>query len=106
VERVAHLRYVAQPGGDAAAREPWRMALAHLRDAGVEDVGLLPTCIDAARRATVRQMIDRRFNTPLRSSVGRLDAVAAICGAKDVSTYEGQAAMWLEALAEQAEPGQ
>ena len=104
-ERVAHLRYVAQPGGDAAAREPWRMALAHLLDAGVDDVERLTTSVDAARRETVRQMIDRRFNTPLTSSVGRLfDAVAALCGANDVSTYEGQAAMWLEALAEQAEP--
>ena len=105
-ERVAHLRYVAQPGGDRAAREPWRMALAHLRDAGVDEGGLLKS-IDAARRATVHTMIEREFNSPMTSSAGRLfDAVAALCGAADVSTFEGQAAMCLEALAERAADGQ
>jgi hydrogenase maturation protein HypF len=105
VERVAHLRYVPQPGGDAAAREPWRMAVAHLLDAGLDDDGLVASSIDAARRSAVRQMINRRFHSPLTSSAGRLfDAVAALCGAHEVSTYEGQAAMRLEALAEQANP--
>lgn len=104
-DRTAHLRYVAQPGGDRAAREPWRMALAHLRDAGVDETALLSTTIDGARRATVHRMIDRALNSPMTSSIGRLfDAVAALCGARDVMTYEGQAATWLEALAEQASP--
>ena len=102
VERAAHLRYVAQPGGDRAAREPWRMALAQLCDAGVDDIPLLPS-IDAARRATVHTMIARDLNSPMTTSAGRLfDAVAALCGGADVSTFEGQAAMWLEALAERA----
>ena len=105
VERAAHLRCVAQPGGDRAAREPWRMALAHLRDAGVDDTPLLQS-IDRSRRATVHKMIERDLNSPMTSSVGRLfDAVAALCGGADVSTFEGQAAMWLESLAERAAAG-
>ncbi len=78
------------------------MALAHLRDAGVDDAPLLPS-IDVNRRATVHKMIERDLNSPMTSSVGRLfDAVAALCGGADVSTFEGQAAMWLESLAERA----
>lgn len=99
-ERVAHFRYVAQPGGDRAAREPWRMALAHLNDAGID---YAPAAIDASRRGVVRQMIDQRLNAPMTSSVGRLfDAVAALCGAATSMSFEGQSAMWLESLAEQS----
>ena len=106
VDRAAHLRYVAQPGGDRAAREPWRMALSHLHDAGVDDAALLPASIDRSRRLATARMIERGLNSPMTSSVGRLfDAVAALCGAGDVSTFEGQAAMWLEALALRGAPG-
>lgn len=102
VERVAHLRYVAQPGGDRAARQPWRMALAHLLDAGVNAAPMLRT-VAAAERRIVTRMIERRLNTPMTSSVGRLfDAVAALCGAAPEMTFEGQAAMWLETLAERS----
>jgi hydrogenase maturation protein HypF len=102
VDRAAHFRYVALPGGDRAAREPWRMAVAHLHDAGLDDADALPG-IAAAHRATVRQMIDRGLNTPMTSSAGRLtDAVAALCGASAAMTFEGQAAMWLESRAEES----
>jgi hydrogenase maturation protein HypF len=102
VERAAHFRYVALPGGDRAAREPWRMALAHLRDAGVDSDDAL-TAIPLESRRAVRQMIERELNAPLTSSVGRLfDAVAVLCGGTAAMTFEGQAAMWLEALAEQS----
>ena len=101
-QRTAHVRYVALPGGDRAAREPWRMALAHLRDAGVDDADLFEGVALSARR-TVAQMIERGVNAPMTSSVGRLfDAVAAICGVAPAMTFEGQAAMWLESLAEQS----
>ena len=102
VQRTAHFRYVAQPGGDRAAREPWRMALSHLLDAGVNDRHLLEN-IPLSSRRTIAQMIARAVNAPLTSSAGRLfDAVAAICGAAQAMTFEGQAAMWLESLAEQS----
>jgi len=102
VQRIAHFRYVALPGGDRAAREPWRMALAHLQDAGVDDSDVFEDVSISARR-TVAQMIERGVNAPMTSSVGRLfDAVAAICGAVKAMTFEGQAAMWLESLAEQS----
>ncbi|MEO7132729.1 MAG: carbamoyltransferase HypF [Vicinamibacterales bacterium] len=102
-ERAAHFRNIAQPGGDRAAREPWRMALAHLRDAGIDDDGALAGIQPSARRV-IRRMVDRGINTPMTSSVGRLfDAVAALCGAAPEMTYEGQAAMWLESLAEQSD---
>ncbi len=102
-ERAAHFRYVAQPGGDRAAREPWRMAFSHLRDAGIDDNRALAG-LDRSMRGVVRQMIEQRLNAPMTSSVGRLfDAVASLCGAAPVMTFEGQAAMWLEALAEQSD---
>lgn len=100
--RAAHFRYVRLPGGDAAAREPWRMALAHLRDAGV-DAGRALARIPGARRAAVERLLATGFNSPMTSSVGRLfDAAAALCAAADGVTFEGQAAMRLEALAEGA----
>lgn len=102
VHRAAHFRYVALPGGDRAAREPWRMALAHLRDAGIDDESALRGVPSSARR-TVTRMIDGGFNAPMTSSVGRLfDAVAALCGRATAMTFEGQAAMWLESLAEES----
>jgi hydrogenase maturation protein HypF len=106
VQRAAHFRYVPQPGGDRAAREPWRMALAHLRDARVDEADALRGVPSSARK-TVAQMIERRLNAPMTSSVGRLfDAVAALCGGAPAMTFEGQAAMWLESLADQsADPG-
>ncbi|QDU99164.1 carbamoyltransferase HypF [Lignipirellula cremea] len=100
--RYGHLRYVRQPGGDRAAQEPWRMALSHLVDAGVDT-----SCLNGApseQQQVVRQMIDRGFQAPWTSSTGRLfDAVAALLGLRNISQYEGQAAMELEWLAGQAD---
>jgi hydrogenase maturation protein HypF len=59
--------------------------------------------IPISARRTVARMIERGVNAPMTSSVGRLfDAVAAMCGAAKAMTFEGQAAMWLESLAEQS----
>lgn len=97
--RAAHLRYVAMPGGDGAVREPWRMALSHLLDAGCPLPPLGPDISPVALR-TVGTMIERGLNSPPTSSVGRLfDAVAALAGVRGRVSFEGQAAMELEHLA-------
>jgi hydrogenase maturation protein HypF len=99
-ERAGHFRYVALPGGDKAAREPWRMAVAHLQDSGLDVQRVAHDGISSSTRAAVIQMIERRIQCPMTSSVGRLfDAVASICGIRHVATYEGQAAMQLQAAA-------
>jgi len=97
--RAATLRYVGLPGGDQAIREPWRMAVAHLVDAEVELRPLKARLLPVEVR-TVERMLERRINTPLTSSAGRLfDAVAALAGVRDRVSYEGQAAVELEWLA-------
>lgn len=89
-ERVAHLEPVPLPGGEAAIREPWRAAAAHLERAG------RPVAFE--RWPLVRQSLE--VNAPLSSGMGRLfDAVAALLGVRDRVTYEGQAAIELEQLA-------
>jgi hydrogenase maturation protein HypF len=106
-ERLASLEQMMLPGGDAAAREPWRMAMAALWAAYGEEglVGrdhLAPALakIDAAKKETLVQMMSRRVNTPLTSSCGRLfDAMAGLLDLCLISGYEGHAAMALEATA-------
>jgi len=98
-QRAAHLRCIAMPGGDAAARNPWRMALSHLID-GETTCSPFEKRQSAASLKTIRQMIERRFNSPQTSSMGRLfDAVASLAGVRDSVAFEGQAAMELEWLA-------
>jgi hydrogenase maturation protein HypF len=102
-ERVGHLGYVRMPGGDRAAREPFRMALAHLlRTFGAWDPALCPLReATEAERGMIRWQIEREINAPLTSSVGRLfDAVASLAGVRHRARFEAQAAMELEALAE------
>ena len=83
--RAAHLRYVALPGGDQAARQPWRMALSHLIDAGCS-TDSIDSRVPAGSVRTIRSMIARGFNSPPTSSMGRLfDAVASIIGLRDVN---------------------
>ncbi len=103
-QRAAHLRYVGMAGGDRAIREPWRMAAAHLRDAEVEFAPLAARRLPGEWR-TIQRMLERRLNSPLTSSMGRLfDAIAALAGVRDCISYEGQAAMELEWLAEELPP--
>jgi hydrogenase maturation protein HypF len=109
VRRAAHLRPVCLPGGDKAVREPWRMAVAYLRDAGESPISGCASgaagMVTRRQLGAVEQMIDRRFNTPMTSSAGRLfDAVAALVGLRDRTSYEGQAAMELEWRAAEATP--
>ena len=102
-ERRAHLRYVPLAGGDTAIRQPWRMALAYLRDtfgSGVlPDLPLFESVGDRQLRV-VDRMIARGINTVQASSCGRLfDAVASIAGVRQETNYEGQAAIELEMIA-------
>jgi hydrogenase maturation protein HypF len=102
-ERFAHLDYVPMPGGEAAIREPWRMALGALYAAGfdVESSEVLSLLNVKAQDAHVLgRMIERGLNTPLTSSLGRLfDAVAAVVLGRGVVDYEAQAAIELEGVA-------
>jgi len=102
--RGAHLRYVGMPGGERAIHEPWRMAMAHLADAQAPFAPLKARHLPGELR-TVERMLERRFNTPLTSSMGRLfDAIAVLVGVKDTVSYEGQAAVELEWLATGVQP--
>ncbi len=103
-ERRAHLRNVLLPGGDAAVRQPWRMALSYLRDTFGRQI---PVGLDCFRNvpekqiAIVDRMIDQHLHTVETSSCGRLfDAVAALAGMGPHVTFEGQAAIALESAAE------
>jgi hydrogenase maturation protein HypF len=108
-ERAAHLWPVRLPGGDAAAREPWRMACAWLVAATGDDPPLparLAGRVDPARWRDVARLARSGFASPVTTSAGRLfDAVAALCGAPLRVTYEGQAAIELEALCSADETG-
>ncbi len=102
-ERLAHLAYVPLPGGDKAAREPWRMAAAHVRASyGSLDAAPIPIAGGTRKALSVlSQMMERGINSPPTSSVGRLfDAVAALIGVRQKSQFEAQAAMELETLAD------
>jgi hydrogenase maturation protein HypF len=103
-ERKWHIPHVVLPGSDRAAREPWRMALAWLHRLYGRDLFRLDIpFLDAVSRDRARRLvnaIESGVGWPLTSSCGRLfDAVAALLGLRLETSYEGQAAMELEALA-------
>ncbi|MET8869536.1 carbamoyltransferase HypF, partial [Nonomuraea sp. NPDC004580] len=98
-QRLAHLAPVPMPGGPAAARRPWRMAAAYLRDHPCS-----PDLRD--RLAGALQQAGTGQEAPLTSSAGHLfDAVAALLGLLGTITYEGQAAAELEQLTDPGETG-
>lgn len=100
-ERAGHLRRVRQPGGDAAVRNPTRMALAHAADAGRLDAALRLLGDDAGEVDVVLGQIGSGLASPMTSSAGRLfDAVSALAGVCRLATHEGQPAMLLEQAAE------
>jgi hydrogenase maturation protein HypF len=100
--RLGRLRYAPLPGGDAAARAPWRTALGYLSLAPEAESAFAEAFRGVAPDAmeTARLQIRRRVNAPEASSLGRLfDAAAAVLGVRSVAAFEGQAPMELEALA-------
>lgn len=102
-QRAAHFDYVPMPGGEAAIREPWRMALAYMRAAEIPwDERFAPVRAAAAEdRPVIETQLEGGVAAPLTSSVGRLfDAVAALLGVRQRVSYDAQAAIELEALAD------
>ncbi|MDT8435246.1 MAG: carbamoyltransferase HypF [Gemmatimonadota bacterium] len=100
--RAARLRYAPLPGGDLAARRPWRAALGYLSLAPGEEPAFREALrgVPAEERALAARQAERGVNAPLASSMGRLfDAAAAVLGIRRACAYEGQAAMVLEARA-------
>jgi hydrogenase maturation protein HypF len=104
--RVGHLRPLRLLGGEAAIRAPWRLAAAALLDAGEAiDLpalrSLAPAWLDAVQR-----LYSRRLLSPRATGAGRwFDAVAAMCGVGGTISYDGQAAIELEALAAAGDHG-
>jgi hydrogenase maturation protein HypF len=102
-ERVAHLDYVPLAGGDVSVRKPYRMALAHLYAAGIpwdDDLPPVLACPQSERHI-LRQQFERGLNTVPTSSMGRLfDAIASLIGLRHEISYEAQAAMALEGIAD------
>ncbi|MEV6448117.1 carbamoyltransferase HypF [Amycolatopsis sp. NPDC051716] len=91
-ERLTHLRPVAMPGGAMAIRQPRRMAASYVDELG------------RPADETIVKLKRSGLNSPLTSSAGRLfDAAAALLGVRETITYEGQAAIELEQLADPAE---
>jgi hydrogenase maturation protein HypF len=98
-DRAGFLEPVPMPGGAAAIRQPWRMALAYLDAIEAADApgDLAVRARHAARWDAVAAVARAGVNSPLTSSAGRLfDAVAALIGVRDEINYEGQAAVELE----------
>ena len=100
--RVARLAYAPMPGGDLASRTPWRAALGYssLDSFGRDWVGDILQPVEPKQVSAARWQIDSETHAPLTSSMGRLfDAATAALGLRHTSSFEGQAAMELEAAA-------
>ena len=94
-ERIAHLKYIPMPGGEACIKEPWRMAASYLYSVFGSVKGY-----DKKRWAILKNMIDRKINSPLTSSMGRLfDAAGSIILNKEKASFEAELPIALEKMA-------
>jgi hydrogenase maturation protein HypF len=101
-ERLGHLSPLAMPGGDRAAKEPWRMAVSALHGAGLgyRVGGWIKQYYPSRDPGPLLTMLARNLRCPPTTSLGRwFDAAAGLLGLRDLMQYEGQAAMELEGLA-------
>ncbi|SMP06038.1 Hydrogenase maturation protein, carbamoyltransferase HypF [Desulfurobacterium pacificum] len=97
-ERAFHLKYFRLPGGDRAVKEPYRVAVSVLMEAGINPSDVLN--VDIKKISFISQMVEKGVNSPKTSSMGRLfDAVAAILGIRYKVSYHAQAAILLEEVA-------
>jgi hydrogenase maturation protein HypF len=107
-QRPMHMEYFPLPGGDAAIKKPARTALGLLWSLGFDWDDRL-ACVSEfsdEERLILRRQLERKLNTPLTSSVGRLfDAAAALAGVRQEVNYEAQAAIEFEALVDPTETG-
>jgi hydrogenase maturation protein HypF len=97
--RAGHLSPVRLPGGEAAIRQPWRMALSYLLALGRDPLAESWPWLKGREQAAglVRAMVEKGLNSPVTTSCGRLfDAVSALTGVCPEISYEGQAAIRLE----------
>ncbi len=102
-ERYTHFDYIPMPGGDKAIEEPWRMAFSYLYHyfGSSFDFKSIPAfkLIDNKHLDIIKEMIDKKINTPLTSGAGRLfDAAAAILGLSSYSRFDSEAPMLLESV--------
>jgi hydrogenase maturation protein HypF len=103
-ERVGHLEYLPLPGGDAAIKRPRRTAIGYIltllgEDALSRDLPVMREA-DEMEVEVIKRQIERKINSPLSSSMGRLfDAISALLGIRSEIDYEGQAAVELEMAA-------
>lgn len=107
-QRVGQLEYFPLPGGDAAIKKPARTVLALLWSLGLEWDERLESVKEfcADDRTLLRTQLEKKINTPLTSSMGRLfDAAAALAGVRQSVNYEAQAAIEFEALVDFSEEG-
>jgi hydrogenase maturation protein HypF len=112
-ERAGHFAYVPLPGGEAAIREPWKIAVSFIIQAGGDDAWGLLERTGFVRKygkeniETIMMVSRSRDFSPLSSGAGRLfDAVSALLGICDLNTFEGEAAMALESIVREGIDGE
>jgi hydrogenase maturation protein HypF len=103
--RAGHLKYIPLPGGESAVKEPWRIAVSYIKNITGNEVMDYLDSIGFVKKYgrekidALLKILDNRQFSPLSSGAGRLfDAISALIGVCDKSTFEGEAAIALEAI--------